>query len=74
MHRDRSRQKEKHIRFQIAGWLLFILCAVLFAASGLKNRDMLTFAGSIVFLGACIVFLIPLLATQKGCKWPGSGE
>lgn len=68
MKQDLGQMQEKHIRYQIAGWFLFILCAVLFAVSGLKNRDMLTFAGSIVFLGACIVFLIPLLGAQKGRK------
>ncbi|MFO7932401.1 MAG: hypothetical protein ACQETG_00365 [Thermodesulfobacteriota bacterium] len=68
MNQDRGQQEEKHIRYQIAGWFLFIICAILFAASALKNRDMLTFAGSIVFLGACIVFLIPLLGAQKSGK------
>jgi uncharacterized membrane protein YhhN len=52
---------EKEKRYHVAGWILFLICAVLFIASGIKNKDTLTLAGSIVFLIACVVFLIPLL-------------
>ena len=52
---------EKEKRYHVAGWILFVICAVFFIASGIKNKDTLTFAGSIVFLIACVVFLIPLL-------------
>jgi uncharacterized membrane protein YhhN len=51
---------EKEKRYHVAGWILFVICAVVFIASGIKNKDMLTIAGSIVFLIACVVFLIPL--------------
>ena len=49
------------IKYELAGWILFIICAIFFFSSSLKNHDMLTFIGSIIFLIACIVFLIPLV-------------
>jgi hypothetical protein len=48
-------------RQAILGWVLFVLCAVLFMAAAWKNRDILTFLGSVVFLVACLVFLLPLV-------------
>ena len=57
-------------RFQLAGWALFLLCALLFVASGIKNRDLLTFIGSLVFLVACVVFLVPLLLPEKPANPP----
>jgi len=45
----------------IIGWLLFIICALFFLASGIVNKDVLTLWGSLIFLLACLVFLYPLL-------------
>ena len=56
---------EQEIKYQLLGWILFIICAVLFIASSLKNHDILTFMGSVIFLIACIVFLIPLIKSNK---------
>ena len=50
----------KEIRYQLVGWWLFILCAVFFIASAIKNKDVFTLVGSIIFLIACIVFILPL--------------
>ena len=55
----------KEIKYQLAGWILFIICAIFFVASSLKNHDILTFIGSFLFLIACIVFLIPLIKSRK---------
>lgn len=57
--------KSRETRFQICGWLLFIVCAVLFLASATRNHDVPYMAGSAVFLIACIVFLIPLLTRSE---------
>ncbi len=57
---NRDRQD---LKYQLFGWILFIVCAIFFIASSLNNGDTLTFIGSIIFLIACIVFLIPLLKT-----------
>ena len=55
-----GKQLERKIKFQLFGWILFIFCAIFFILSSLKNHDTLTFIGSVIFLVACIVFLIPL--------------
>ena len=51
----------REIKFQLFGWILFIFCAIFFILSSLRSHDTLTFIGSVIFLVACIVFLIPLL-------------
>jgi len=52
-------------RYHILGWVLFIICAIFFMASSWKNNDIWTFIGSIIFLAACVVFLIPLLKANE---------
>ena len=64
MKEDWKNQIGQKITYEIVGWILFIICAIFFAASSLKNRDILTFIGSIIFLIACIVFLIPLIRSS----------
>ncbi len=46
----------------LVGWILFIVCALLFISSAVLSGDMLYLAGSIIFFVACGVFLIPLLS------------
>ena len=63
---DRRKNKLKRKdRYALAGWLLFILCAVFYLASGLKNHDPLAIIGSVLFLIACLVFIIPLFRPDK---------
>jgi uncharacterized membrane protein YhhN len=52
---------DKERKYHLAGWILFILCAILFVASGIRNHDALTIIGSVIFLIACVVFLVPLV-------------
>lgn len=61
------REAAKALRWQMAGWLLFIVCALLFIAAGWVQRDPLTLAGSVVFLAACFCFAIPLAAELR--RW-----
>lgn len=49
--------------WHFAGWILFLVCAVLFLIASARDGDMLTIAASVVFLVACVVFLIPMLRT-----------
>jgi len=58
---DRNREA----RFQIWGWILFLMCAILFLVSSAQSRDVLMLVGSILFLVACVVFMIPLLNKQQ---------
>lgn len=47
-------------RFERAGWILFIVSAVFFTWASWRAGDMLALAGSLFFLFACLVFLVPL--------------
>lgn len=40
---------------------MFLLCALLFAAAGLRDGDLLITVGSLLFLAACVLFLMPYL-------------
>lgn len=57
----RQNRREQSFRHQITGWVLFVLGALFFIASSVKNRDLLTFIGSVIFLVACVIFLIPIV-------------
>jgi len=50
--------------YEMMGWSLFLICAVLFILSGLKNNDILLSIGSVIFLIACIIFLIGLIKSK----------
>lgn len=45
----------------LIGWLLFLVCAVLFLVSGVRAADTLLVIGSILFLIACVLFIVPLV-------------
>ena len=67
--KEKQENHERHeIKYQIIGWILFILCAIFFIVSSLRNQDILSFIGSVIFLIACIVFIIPLIRTNKNKK------
>ncbi len=53
------KKKVEH-RLQIWGWVLFIGCAVCYIFSSFQNREWITLVGGLLFLLACILFLIPL--------------
>jgi len=50
-------------RFHLTGWLLFLVCAILFIMQNLLHSDLVGLIGSVVFLLGCIAFLIPLVFT-----------
>lgn len=60
-------ETKRELNFQLWGWLLFVVCAILFIAASIKNQDALTLMGSLFFLIACVIFLIPLV---RGVKLP----
>ena len=65
MKENQESQIGQEIKYELAGWILFIICAIFFVASSLKNHDILTFIGSVIFLIACVVFLIPLVKSKS---------
>lgn len=52
-------------KFHLWGWILFIICAAFFIAASIKDDNALTLIGSIIFLVACVVFLIPLVIREN---------
>jgi cell division protein FtsW (lipid II flippase) len=61
MAADMPNEHPQTNRQTIFGWVLFVVCALFFMAAAWKNRDLLTFLGSVIFLVACLVFLVPLV-------------
>ena len=47
--------------FNLIGWILFVLSAIGFIVSSLRSGDVPALIGSLLFLVACLVFLIPFL-------------
>ena len=43
----------------IIGWILFVFSALAFIASSLRAGDMVGLVGAVLFLVACLLFLIP---------------
>lgn len=44
-------------RYESWGWTCFLVCAVIFLAMGIRDRDVLLIAGSTLFLIGCVLFL-----------------
>ncbi len=57
--------KDREMKFQPWGWILFIVCAGFFITSAIKADDILGLAGSIIFLIGCVLFIIPLVINGK---------
>lgn len=53
--------RKKDLKYQLWGWILFIVCAFIFIVSSIRMGDVLMLIGSLFFLVACFLFLIPLL-------------
>jgi len=58
---DRNREK----RFYLSGWVLFLVCAGFFIASAVKGGNILGVVGSVIFLVACVVFIVPLVIVRN---------
>jgi hypothetical protein len=52
-------------RYQLWGWILFIGSAIFFMAASIRADDPVSLIGGTLFLVACFVFLVPLLAELK---------
>jgi hypothetical protein len=65
---ERSEMSDNDInrgaKLHLLGWILFTLCAVLYTASSIRNRDILAIVASILFLFGCVIFMIPLVTTM----------
>lgn len=47
--------------YQLWGWILFVLSALFFTLASLRSGDAITLAGSLLFLFACFLFIVPLV-------------
>ncbi len=60
-------QRKEH-KINLAGWVLFVISALFFTATSLRAGDMLSLLGSLFFLVACFVFLIPYALRARAAK------
>ncbi|NEZ66960.1 hypothetical protein D0962_30105 [Leptolyngbyaceae cyanobacterium CCMR0082] len=65
MSQHNNRVQKIELKFQLWGWALFILSASFFMAASIRVGDVLSLLGSLFFLFACILFLIPLVIMRK---------
>ena len=60
-----ANNKKQEIKFHLWGWILFLVCAAFFIAASVESGNTASLVGSIIFLIACVVFLIPLIKKGK---------
>lgn len=48
-------------RLKLWGWILFLICALLFTAAGIRDGDVLITVASVIFAVACVLFLVPFV-------------
>ncbi|MCY4625169.1 MAG: hypothetical protein OXC99_09265 [Chloroflexi bacterium] len=53
-------------RLELAGWMLWLVGVVFFTVSGLRNGDVWTVIGSVLFGVGIVCLLIPLLRRKGG--------
>lgn len=60
--KDKEKRKAVHLKrvsmHQVA-WLLFLVCGIIYLAASVRDGDILMAAGSVCFLVAVILFLLP---------------
>lgn len=52
-------------RINFFGWLLFVGSALGFLVSAWRSGDMAALVGAVLFLVACLVFLIPFVRSRR---------
>ena len=60
---DNGTQKGKG--YEIWGWLLFVVSAVFFIASSIRNGDVMGLLGGVFFLLACVAFLASYVGLDR---------
>jgi hypothetical protein len=58
----------------LGGWVLFIVSALFFIASGLRAGDTVGVLGGIFFLVGCLAFLVPMLRPRQVGASGGQGQ
>ena len=65
MSQPSERGQKLELKLQLWGWVLFIFSAVFFTVASIRAGDILSILGSLLFLFACFLFLIPLVFKLK---------
>ena len=60
---DGPRKEKNH---DLLGWLLFVISALFFIVSSIRNGDVIGLLGGIFFLLACVAFLASYVGNCKG--------
>ncbi len=60
---NNSPHREK--KFELWGWLLFVISALFFIVSSVRTGDMVALLGGVFFLLACVVFLASFIGSHK---------
>ena len=60
---DNSPKKDG--RYDLCGWLLFVISALFFMASSIRAGDVVGLLGGIFFLLACVAFLASYVGVRK---------
>jgi hypothetical protein len=53
--------QETERKFNLYGWILFVVCSFFFIADSVIAGSIIGIIGSVIFLIACGVFIIPLV-------------
>ncbi|MGB0505368.1 MAG: cytochrome oxidase subunit III [Pikeienuella sp.] len=48
-------------QFELTGWLIFVASALCYIAASIPTGDPFSIAGGVLFLVACIFFMVPML-------------
>jgi hypothetical protein len=57
--------ERKAHKFNLWGWILFVVSALFFIWASLRSGDVVSLVGGVFFLIACFVFLIPMVWKKK---------
>lgn len=55
----RKAVEHKRVSMHQVAWLLFLVCGIIYLAASVRDGDILMIAGSVCFLVAVILFLLP---------------
>ena len=53
-------------RWNMAGWVVFTVSAVLFTIDAVRNASVIATAASLTFLVGCALFIHPMWSTRPG--------
>ncbi|MGJ3239958.1 MAG: hypothetical protein ACFE0Q_14700 [Anaerolineae bacterium] len=56
---------ETEQKWQLGGWLLFVICAMLFIVDSLQHDNFVLLIASILFFVACLFFIVPLIQNMR---------